>query len=139
MSLSKSSILRETLLEKGLGGHSVDSIASFLEEAQLPFGYEDDVKRHIRQALDEAGIPYQTDVRVGKKAHVSFLIAGCIVLCCYIDASMNRIVAQMEKFARANDVEGVIIVTSRDLHLGSGYLSGKPAAIVKPSRAWISH
>lgn len=135
-SLSRHSALREALLEKGLSGHSVDTIATYLEEARLPYGYEKDVKRHIRDALDEAGIPYQTNVKVGRRGYVSFLIAGCIALCCYIDAGLSSIAAQVEGLARTSWVDGVIVVTSRDLHLGDGYISGKPAAIVKPSRAW---
>lgn len=124
--------LLQMLFEKGLS-YDIETLTVFFESLDLPFGYERDIKSYIKKELDRAGIPYEINVRVGKKTHASFLIAGCVALFLSVESTVKNIYHQLEGFAKSRWVDSIILVTSRNIQLAET-IAGKPMVIIRPVR-----
>lgn len=87
---------------------------------------QEDVERH----LHAGAIPYLREHILGPCERVDFLVAGHIAVELKIRASRKSIYRQLERYAKHEIVEGLILVTASALGMPKE-IGGKPVYIVQ--------
>lgn len=105
-------------------------VAIFLRAARYRMGTEallhDDVERHLRSGA----IPYEREHRLGPGERLDFLIAEHIAVELKIRAQRKSIYRQLDRYARYEIIEGLILVTASALGMPKE-IGGKPIYVVQ--------
>lgn len=107
----------------------IAQIDTILRGHAYQFGRESDLHSGMSQVLKSAGIEHQREVVAGPSDRFDIL-AGRIVIEAKIKGSMSQALLQCKRYAQREDVDAVILVTTRFWgrgpvsHLNS--IGGKP-------------
>lgn len=120
------------LLEKGVGIDDVDFIANYLDATGIPRGNIRELRSAVRRALDMAGVPYESWVKVGARGAVADFLIGGVAIRCEDAGQIDGIIGRVIRIAESRRIEGVILITSRNIEVPPE-IFGKPLNTVRPT------
>lgn len=108
---------------------TVQRLIELLTAARLRGAHESDLQAAIAAVLDEAGAPYQREVRLGAAGRVDFTV-GRIGLEVKVTGSVKDVRAQLARYAEHDDLDAVVLVTRCLRHKMPDTLRGKPIHVI---------
>ncbi len=114
---------------------SAAAICDLVHEAKFRFTSEDGLQQGIAQLLADQGVPFQRELRVGKKDRLDlFLPREGIAIEAKLDGTLAALTRQLYRYAALPEVRQIILVTTRARHRQLPQnLDGKPLYIVQLS------
>ena len=105
----------------------IDALRSY----SYSFGSEAVLQACVATVLAKACLPHAAEVKLGAGDRVDFLVDGRIAVELKVDGSVNEVARQLARYCRHDQVEAVVLVTSRRKHFGvPPMLAGKPIEVV---------
>jgi hypothetical protein len=109
---------------------TVPEIVHLLEGHRFDESSEDALQRGIAQVLSAAGASFTREVPLSPFDRIDFLV-GQIGIECKIDGSLSALTRQLHRYAVADQVAALVVVTARArLARVPISLHGKPIAVV---------
>jgi len=105
-------------------------VAIFLRQARYRMGSEYLLQQDVERHLHTAGIPYEREHRLSPGERLDFLVAGNVAVELKIRAQRKSIYRQLERYARHEIVQALILVTASALGMPKT-IEGKPVYIVQ--------
>jgi hypothetical protein len=95
------------------------------------YRYHDELELHelLGETLTMAGVAFEREVVIAGGGRVDILALG-IAIEVKVDGSASQVLRQLQRYARCDDVDGILLVTSRARHWVPEELAGKPVAAV---------
>jgi len=91
---------------------------------------EDELSAAVRRLLDEAGLAYETEVRLGRDSRIDFLVDGVGVELKVADSGA-KLLRQLDRYAASPMLDALVVVTtSRRLARVPPRLRAKPIVAV---------
>lgn len=90
---------------------------------------------HIAEALDQAGLHYEHEVKIGPRMRVDFLLDGVVIEVKRRRPDPYRLKKQLERYASSDQVEGVIVVAERSVPVPSE-INSKPIRFLSLDSLW---
>ena|SRR6266536_1553684 len=105
-------------------------LVDLLEGKRFNEASEDALQRGIAEVLSGAGISFKREVPLTRGDRIDFLV-GAIGVECKTDGSLSALVRQLFRYAQADQVEALVVVTTR-LRLARlpPSFNGKPITVV---------
>jgi len=88
----------------------------------------------IERALIDIGVPFEREARLGPGERVDFMVNGGIALEAKAKYPKRAIYRQLERYARHEDVDALLLITGTAMGLPAAIL-GKPVFYVSLGRA----
>lgn len=109
------------------------ALAELIRYCRFRFTREEELQRGIATALDSMEIEYQREARIGVNNRIDFLV-GRIGIEVKIDGSGPAVARQLRRYARCEEIDELILVTSRTRHFTHRHtIEDKPVHV-----AWLS-
>ena len=112
--------------------HIIDAISAL--RAPLQQG-EYDLHRLVMDALDAASIPWVHEVKLAPRCRIDLMCSGVGIEIKRGKVERARILAQLQKYAACEQVEGLILVTEKTVPLPHT-IGGKPVRLICLNRLW---
>ena len=96
---------------------------------------EYDLHRLVMDALDAAAIPWVHEVRLAPRCRIDLLCGGVGIEIKRGAVDKKRILAQLERYAGCDQVEGLILVTEKTVPVPHA-IHGKPVRLICLNRLW---
>jgi hypothetical protein len=106
----------------------MQGIRSYLSQFRFYFTSELEIQMAIGQVLATAGIPAQREYRLSEKDRLDFFIDG-LVIEVKIGGSASEVMRQVARYAQHDNVQGVLLVTTRARHTLPEMFNGKPLLV----------
>lgn len=116
----------------------VDSLVLMFERIRLmPIRYESSVVDSIRSTLESNGVSFRKEVWLSSNSRVDFLTYdGVAIECKKGKPNSSMVSAQVERYARCEDVKAIILVSERGLISHIDEACGKPVRYVALTKNW---
>lgn len=95
---------------------SLEDVTSLLESLPMSMGNEKQMQQAVARALIQAGIPFEPEVILSPKDRIDFLLSGGIGIEVKNAGSYSAVALQLLRYAEADQVESLILLTSRAAH-----------------------
>jgi hypothetical protein len=112
---------------------SVHALIETIRKCGYTHGPERDMQRAVDAALHDAGVPTVREYRLGDSTdRVDVLADGEIAIECKVKGSPAEIARQLDRYAKHEEIERIILVTTRLKHAAGipEELQGKPVHVV---------
>lgn len=107
-----------------------EKIISILRACTFSYQSEDELQQGIFQALTEAGISSEREVKLTAHDRIDFMV-GKIGIEVKVDFSAAAVVRQLHRYAQLPQIEALVLVTTRHRHCDMPEtLNGKPVEVV---------
>lgn len=90
-------------------------ILSLLDSHAFHFQSEADLQLGIERVLKDASIEFKREVRLTDADRIDFMV-GTIGIEAKIDGSLSDVTRQLHRYAQLNEIESLILVTTRARH-----------------------
>ena len=115
---------------------TVAPILSALSAVRMPAQPEEyDIHAAIARALDDAGLPYEHEYRLGPRRRIDFRVGRIGIEVKKGRPVTSRLTEQLRRYLESDDLDAVIVVTQRVASLPRT-IGGKPVALVSLNRLW---
>lgn len=105
-------------------------LVELLELYRYDESSEDALQRGVAEALAAAELPFAREVPLTRWDRIDFLVNG-IGVECKIGGSLSDLVRQLHRYAQAEQVDALVVVTTRaSLARVPASFNGKPIAVV---------
>lgn len=92
-------------------------IAQLLGRYKVMPGTEDAMQRGVAEVLDQAGISFEREHRLGPRDRIDFFLTDDQVgIECKIGGSLAEVTRQLQRYALTGQVRELVLLTSRSLH-----------------------
>ena len=96
---------------------------------------EYDLHRLVMDALDEASIPWEHEVKLAPRCRIDLMCGGVGVEIKRGKVEKARILAQLKRYAECEQVQGLILVTEKTVPVPHT-ICGKPVRLICLNRLW---
>lgn len=111
----------------------MDEIVAVLRSYKLPFGEEQRLQDAVEEALREHKLEFRREHILRPGDRIDFLV-GTIGIECKVEGSPAAVLSQLLRYAESNEVDGLILVTTRNTHrMAVTELGGKPFHLIRVS------
>lgn len=115
---------------------TLELIQNALEAIRVPGVYgEYDLHDLIKRALTDAGLDFVHEARLGPRRRVDFLVGSVVIEVKRGVPDRRLILAQLQRYAEIDAIEGLIVVSSRRLSLPDS-VCGKRVVSFGVNRLW---
>lgn len=115
---------------------TIDEVYRALTALRAPIGQgEYDLHRLVMEALADAGLPFEHEVRLAPRCRIDLMCGGVGIEVKRGRPEPSRIRKQLARYAACEGVEGLILVTERTIYTPHA-LSGKPVRLLCLNRLW---
>lgn len=115
---------------------AIDAVCAALSTLRVPATPgEYDLHRMIGAALSAAGLPAAHEARLAPRCRVDFWLDGVGIEVKQGPQNVKKLRAQAERYLALEEVEALIVVSTRGVHLPA-LLLGKPLIIYGLNRLW---
>jgi hypothetical protein len=106
-------------------------VRALIESKHFTYQNEHELQLGIETTLGGALIPYEREFRLTATERPDFLVWGCLAIEVKVDGGPSTVLRQLERYARYEVVEGIMLVTRRMQHLTlPATILDKPLSIV---------
>lgn len=98
-------------------GSIITKVRTLLESKRFSYQDEHELQLGIETTLGGALIPYEREFRLDANDRPDFLVWGCLAIEVKVTGGPAAILRQLERYARHDIVEGILLVTRRMQHL----------------------
>ena len=112
--------------------HIIDAISAL--RAPLQQG-EYDLHRLVMDALDAKGIPWEHEVKLAPRCRIDLMCGGVGIEVKRGKVDKARLLTQLRKYADCDQVEGLMLVTEKNVALPHT-IHGKPVRLICLNRLW---
>ena len=114
----------------------IDRVSAALSAVRMPAQPEEyDIHAAIARALDDAGLPYEHEYRLGPRRRIDFRVGRIGIEVKKGRPVTSRLTEQLRRYLESDDLDAVIVVTQRVASLPRT-IGGKPVALVSLNRLW---
>ena len=114
----------------------IDRVSAALSAVRMPAQPEEyDIHAAIARALDDAGLPYEHEYRLGPRRRIDFRVGRIGIEVKKGRPVTSRLTEQLRRYLESDDLDAVIVVTQRVASLPRT-IAGKPVALVSLNRLW---
>lgn len=114
----------------------LSTVLDALKELRSPFAfYETDLHRLVAKRLDEAGLAYVHEARLGAGCRIDYLVEGVGVEIKKGKPDAARLKKQILRYAAFDSVSAIIVLSQRSVALPRTAL-GKPVCVLALDRLW---
>lgn len=107
---------------------TAQELANIIGGYRLPVAVEADMQAAMAELLSREGVPFKREVTRGRD-RIDFLVERVGVEC-KVHCPVSRLTAQLERYARWEDVDELLVVTSDGKHRSvPGEVNGKPVTV----------
>lgn len=106
-----------------------------LSRTKFPATPEKDVQAAVADALTDAGIAFEREVRLNDHDIIDFLVAG-VGIEVKIKGARRAIYRQLQRYAESDAVKSLVLLSSVAMGLPPE-IDGKPVTILSLGRAWL--
>jgi hypothetical protein len=118
--------------DKGSKLPTLESIENLLSSYQFNFTSEEELQLAVEAVLTENKILFAREYQLSSKDRIDFLI-GNIGLEVKVGFSYSDVIRQLHRYAQADEIEALILLTSRLQHAMPKELNGKTLCTVNIS------
>lgn len=104
-------------------------VADLLRGYRFRFTDEDSLQALVLGALEREGLEATREVRLDQRNRVDVLV-GAIVVEVKVAGMAADVARQLARYARFEQVKGIVLVTSRARHVFPHEIEGKPVEVV---------
>lgn len=115
---------------------SPEQIVDLIERARVDLSTETLAQRGLARIFAAAGLDARAEVRLSDKDRIDFMI-GRIGLEVKTGHSRRTILRQLERYAKSEEVDSLILVTSIAFPTTNPPIEGKPLLVASLSRGWL--
>lgn len=108
-----------------------DVVAARLVRCRFRFGNEDMLQRGILEALEQAGIRAEREVRLDGRCRIDLLAADTVGIEVKVAGHPTDVRRQVERYLAFDRIGGLVLVTTRPRHADVAPSAGKPFRIVQ--------
>lgn len=125
------------MTQAGEGDRSMlQRVLDALCELRSPFAlYESDIHRRVEKRLEEAGLAYAHEARIGQGCRIDYLIGGIGVEIKKGRPDISSLKKQLLRYAACEKVEALVVVTQRAVSLPDTAM-GKPVRVIALNQLW---
>lgn len=105
---------------------TLTELRELIASARYTWNTEADLQRGVAQILTSGGVAFAEQVRLGLGDRLDFLVDGCTAVELKIKGSASDVLRQLMRYARRDEITGLLLVTTRHLHQVPAALNGKP-------------
>ena len=114
----------------------MDEVLAALSRLRVPIQQgEYDLHRLVEQALDEAGIPWRHEVKLGSRCRIDLMAGGVGIEIKRGRPERGRLLEQLSRYAACPEVQALVLVVERSAALPHT-LQGKPVRVLCLNRLW---
>jgi hypothetical protein len=113
-----------------------ERLISLIGSARLDLSTEGAVQRGLGRLFEEEGIPYQAEVVLAPSDRIDFLI-GPVGIEVKIGHPRRAILRQLERYARSDRIDTLLLVSSAPFPSAGFEMGGKPVRVVNLSTGWL--
>jgi hypothetical protein len=113
-----------------------DWLINLIGSARLDLSTEGAVQRGLARLFEEDQVPYEAEVILAPSDRIDFLI-GRVGIEVKIGHPRRAILRQLERYARSDRVDTLLLVSSAPFPSAGFELRGKPVHIVSLSVGWL--
>ena len=114
----------------------MDAVYEALTALRAPLQQgEYDLHRLVMNALENAGIPYAHEVKLGPRCRIDLMCGRVGIEVKRGKPEPRRIIQQLSRYAACEGVDGLILVAERTVAVPHT-LSGKPVRVICLNRLW---
>lgn len=106
-----------------------ETVAAALRRYRFRFADEDRLQVLLGQALAAEGLPVEREVRLDPRNRIDFLVGGVGVEA-KVAGSAADVRRQLDRYARFDRVDGLVLVTTKAAHRFPSEVRGKPLEVV---------
>lgn len=96
---------------------------------------EYDLHRLVMDALDEAAIPWEHEVKLAPRCRIDLMCGSVGIEIKRGKVEKTRILTQLKRYAECEQVEGLILVTEKTVPVPRT-ICGKPVRLICLNRLW---
>jgi len=97
---------------------------------------EKNVVESIIDILDENGIDFRREVKIGERCRVDFLVGDIAIEVKKGKPNSGKVVEQLLRYSKSDDVGTIILVSERGLFSNIREANGKPVRYITLSKNW---
>lgn len=112
------------------------TLADALRRARFRLGTEAALQASIAEALAASGASFAAEVRLAPGERIDFMVEPGIGIEAKVKCDKRAIYRQLERYARRDQVQALILVTGTAMGLPSD-IGGKPLFYVSIGRGWL--
>ena len=117
-------------------GQSIDRVIAALSAVRVPAQPEEyDIHAAIARALEDAGLPYEHEYRLGPRRRVDFRVGRVGIEVKKGRPASSRLAEQLRRYLASDELDAIIVVAQRVTAL-PGAIGGKPIYLVSLNRLW---
>jgi hypothetical protein len=110
---------------------TLDAVAGWLSQYRFASASEAMLQQAVSVALSEAGLAFERERSLSHRDRIDFYCDGKVGIECKIDGSVTEVIRQLLRYAESEEIEGLVLVTSRAKHRRMPpTLGGKPVHVV---------
>jgi len=113
-----------------------EAIVDLIENARVDLSTETLAQRGLARLFMDAGLDAKAEVRLSDRERIDFMI-GRIGLEVKIGHPRRAILRQLERYAKSDEVDALILVTSVAFPTTNPPIDGKPLHVASLSRGWL--
>ena len=114
----------------------MDAVYAALTRLRVPIQRgEYDLHRLVCLALDEAGIPWQHEVKLGPRCRIDLLCGSVGIEIKRGKPERQRLMDQLTRYAACGEIGSLLVVAERSIDLPRSIL-GKPVRVLCLNRLW---
>lgn len=109
----------------------MDGLAALLEDLEWPAVTNEEVLQEMTEnALKRFAIPYEREAEIKIGGRIDFLVDGQIGLELKIKGSVTEVSRQAQRYLEDERLKGLLLLTTRRLHMSTQTVGGKPFRVV---------
>ena len=113
-----------------------ERLICLIGSVRLDLSTEGAVQRGLGRLLDEERIPYKAEVILAPSDRIDFLV-GRVGVEVKIGHPRRAILRQLERYARSDRVDTLLLVSSAPFPSAGFEVGGKPVHVVNLSTGWL--
>ena len=115
---------------------SAKAIADVLRRHRFNYSDEDQLQEGIAGALTAAGFEPEREVRLNGRSRIDLLV-GRVGIEVKVAGKPGAVAGQLSRYASCEQIEGLVLVTSRVRHRMPLEMEGKPVEVVQLAGAGL--
>lgn len=109
----------------------ISGVVNTINAHRYRYANEDELQEGILRALLAQGFAPTREVRLAPHERIDLMVEK-VGIEVKVDGPLQRVWGQLERYAQSPSVEGLVLVTTKVIHLGvPRELSGKPVHVVR--------
>jgi len=90
-----------------------EEVVDLLKRFRFRHTAEKDLQRAIAQVLERRDVSFRTEVKLGPRERIDFLLEGGVGIEVKVKGSATQAARQLQRYAKSNEVTELVLVTSR--------------------------